>query len=50
MTNAATARPRQGLFYGWYIAYGGAVSNFVTIGIAAFSLTVFIGPLRDEMG
>ncbi|MCY4455285.1 MAG: MFS transporter [Chloroflexi bacterium] len=50
MTNAAAAQPRQGLFYGWYIAYGGAVSNFVTIGIAAFSLTVFIGPLRDEMG
>ncbi|MCY3657364.1 MAG: MFS transporter [Chloroflexi bacterium] len=50
MTNAAVARPRQGLFYGWYIAYGGAVSNFVTIGIAAFSLTVFIGPLREEMG
>ncbi len=50
MTNAAPARPRPGLFYGWYIAYGGAVSNFVTIGIAAFSLTVFIGPLREEMG
>ncbi|MXZ46942.1 MAG: MFS transporter [Chloroflexi bacterium] len=50
MTNAPAARPRQGLFYGWYIAYGGAVSNFVTIGIAAFSLTVFIGPLREEMG
>lgn len=50
MSNAAVAPPRQGLFYGWYIAYGGAVSNFVTIGIAAFSLTVFIGPLRDEMG
>ena len=50
MTNAAAARPRQRFFYGWYIAYGGALSNFVTIGIAAFSLTVFIGPLRDEMG
>lgn len=50
MTNAAPAQPRRGLFYGWYIAYGGAVSNFVTIGIAAFSLTVFIGPLREEMG
>ena len=50
MTNAATARPRRGIFYGWYIACGGAVSNFVTIGIAAFGLTVFIGPVHDEMG
>jgi MFS family permease len=50
MTNAAATRPRRGLFYGWYIVTGGAVSNFVTIGIAAFSLTVFIGPLREEMG
>ena len=50
MTNAAAARPRQRFFYGWYIAYGGALSNFVTIGIAVFGFGVFIGPMRDELG
>ena len=50
MTNAVAARPRRRLFYGWYIAYGGALSNFVTIGIAVFGFSVFIGPVRDEMG
>ena len=38
------------LFWGWYIALGGAASNFLIIGIATFGFGVFINPMRDELG
>src|SRR4051812_30750667 len=37
-------------FYGWYIVGAGAVNSFVTLGMTAFGLGVFIQPIRDEMG
>ena len=50
-TDTTTRRlPRPRLFYGWHIAGGGAVSNFITIGIAVFGFGVFIAPMREEMG
>ena len=45
--NRRLARP---LFWGWYIALGGAVSNFLVIGIASFGFGVFITPMREELG
>ncbi len=37
-------------FYGWYIALGGALSNFFVIGVGLFGLGVFITPMREELG
>lgn len=38
------------LFHGWYIALGGAASNFLVIGIATFGFGLFIRPMREELG
>ncbi|MEZ4552440.1 MAG: MFS transporter [Dehalococcoidia bacterium] len=48
-TTAPTRRSR-GLFYGWYIALAGALSNFLSAGIAVWGFGIFIDPLKDEMG
>jgi MFS family permease len=37
-------------FYGWVIAGSGAVSNFLTAGVAVWSFGIFIEPLRKELG
>jgi MFS family permease len=37
-------------FYGWYIALGGALSNFLVSGISVWGFGVFIQPLRAEFG
>lgn len=39
-----------GLFWGWYVAAGGAASNFLVIGIATFGFGVFVRPMREELG
>lgn len=50
-TPGATApRSPSRLFYGWYVAMGGAASNFLVIGIASFGFGVFISPMRQELG
>jgi len=41
--------PRS-LFWGWYIALGGALSNFFVFGLALFGLGVFVAPMREELG
>lgn len=38
------------LFYGWYIVLAGASTNFLVGGVMGFSFSVFIGPIRDELG
>lgn len=42
--------PTPRLFRGWYIALGGAASNFLIIGIATFGFGIFIRPMREELG
>jgi MFS family permease len=37
-------------FYGWYIVAAGAMNSFVTLGVTAFGLGVFIQPIREETG
>src|SRR5215208_5806110 len=43
-------RPSVPRFYGWYVAGGGAVSNFFVLGVGLFGLGVFITPMREELG
>ena len=53
MTQAIRGTPRHSasrLFWGWYVALGGAASNFLVIGIATFGFGVFIRPMREELG
>ena len=38
------------VFYGWYIAGGCMVMQFVTVGVGYYGLQVFLKPLRDEHG
>ena len=38
------------LFYGWYVAIGCLVMQFVTVGVGYYGLQVFLKPLRDEHG
>jgi MFS family permease len=42
--------PPRSLFWGWYIALGGALSNFFVLGVGLFGLGVFVTPLREDMG
>ena len=37
-------------FYGWYIALAGATSNFFVLGIVMIGASVFVDPIREEMG
>ena len=37
-------------FFGWYIVGAGALTNFITLGITAFGLGVFIEPMQRELG
>lgn len=46
---AAKVLPSR-VFYGWYIAIGSAVMQFVTVGVGYYGLQVFLKPLRDEHG
>ena len=46
----AAVMARRGIFYGWYIVAAGAGTNFIVIGLVTFSFSVFIGPIRDELG
>ncbi|MDA1061474.1 MAG: MFS transporter [Chloroflexi bacterium] len=41
---------RSRVFFGWYIALGGALSNFLVIGVAIFGFGVFVTPMREELG
>jgi MFS family permease len=41
--------PRR-VFWGWYVALGGALSNFFVFGLALFGLGVFVTPMRTELG
>lgn len=50
MTTSSHSPRSSGMFFGWYIALGGAVSNFLVIGIAVFSFGVFVTPMREELG
>ncbi|MSQ29898.1 MAG: MFS transporter [Dehalococcoidia bacterium] len=52
MSANARRAPRSpfGLFWGWYVAAGGAASNFLVIGIATFGFGVFVRPMREELG
>ena len=44
-------RVRPGrLYYGWYIVWAGAISNFFTIGIIAWGFGVFIEQFRTDLG
>ena len=43
-------KPKQGIFYGWYIAFAGANSNWLVLGLSLFGFGVFFEPLRLEMG
>jgi sugar phosphate permease len=38
------------VFYGWYIAFGCLLMQFVTVGVGYYGLQVFLRPLRDEHG
>ena len=38
------------VFYGWYVAFGCMVMQFVTVGVGYYGLQVFLKPLRDEHG
>ncbi len=38
------------VFYGWYIAIGCLLMQFVTVGVGYYGLQVFLRPLRDEHG
>lgn len=38
------------VFYGWYIALGCLLMQFVTVGVGYYGLQVFLRPLRDEHG
>ncbi len=38
------------MFYGWYVAVGCAVMQFVTVGVGYYGMQVFLKPLRDEHG
>ena len=38
------------IFYGWYIAFAGANSNWLILGLSLFGFGVFFEPLRNEMG
>ncbi len=40
----------QRVFYGWYIAVGCLLIQFVTVGVGFYGLQVFLKPLRDEHG
>jgi sugar phosphate permease len=46
---AARFLPRR-TFYGWYIAIGCLIMQFVTVGVGYYGLQVFLKPLRDEHG
>jgi len=39
-----------GIFYGWYIAFAGAINNFFVLGVVIFAFGVFYEPMRDELG
>ncbi|MSQ61710.1 MAG: MFS transporter [Dehalococcoidia bacterium] len=46
-------RDRQrpgGMFYGWYIVMAGAVSIAGATGITVLGFSLFVGPVRDELG
>lgn len=38
------------LFYGWYIAIAGSVNNFLVLGFVMIGASIFIEPIRDELG
>jgi sugar phosphate permease len=38
------------VFYGWYVALGCLLMQFVTVGVGYYGLQVFLRPLRDEHG
>ena len=38
------------LFYGWWIAIAGSTTFFIVSGVAVYGFTVFIKPMRDELG
>ncbi len=46
---AAKVLPQR-VFYGWYIALGCLLIQFVTVGVGYYGLQVFLKPLRDEHG
>lgn len=46
---AARVLPKR-YFYGWYVAAGCLVMQFVTVGVGYYGLQVFLKPLRDEHG
>ena len=46
---AARVLPSR-VFYGWYVAFGCMVMQFVTVGVGYYGLQVFLKPLRDEHG
>jgi len=50
ITTPPPTRTSRRLFYGWYIALAGALSNFLSAGIAVWGFGIFIQPLKDEMG
>lgn len=37
-------------FYGWYIAWAGAATNLLVLGVTSFGFSVFVAPLREELG
>ena len=38
------------LFYGWYVALAGAASNFLVLGLVMIGASVFVDPVREELG
>ena len=38
------------LFYGWYIAIAGSANNFLVLGFVMIGASIFIEPIRDELG
>ena len=43
-------RGMRRLFYGWYIAIAGSVNNFLVLGFVMIGASIFIEPIRDELG
>ena len=53
MTLPARVRERLrpgGMFYGWYIVMAGAASIASITGITVVGFSLFVGPVRDELG
>ena len=48
MQPQVVARPRQRIFYGWWIVLGGLFGMAVSVGFANHGLTAFVIPLSDE--